>query len=208
MLGTSQRYSQNYSYKQELKNSTVQIIDLCPDALDAIQQAAALLVEGFREHWPNAWPDLDSALEEVQESFGADRISRIAVDEAGAVLGWIGGIKQYDGNVWELHPLVVRSDCRGQEIGRTLVADLEERVRERGGFTLWVGTDDEDNMTTLGGVNLYPNVFEHIAKIKNLRCHPYEFYQKCGFVIVGVLPDANGLGKPDIYMAKPVRRER
>jgi len=185
----------------------MQIIDLCPEALEAIQQAAALLVKGFQEHWPNAWPDLDSALEEVQESFGADRISRIAVDDAGTVLGWIGGIQQYNGNVWELHPLVVRSDCRGKGVGRSLVADLEERVRERGGLTLWLGTDDEDNMTTLAGVNLYPNVFEHIATIKNLHGHPYEFYQKCGFVIVGVVPDANGPGKPDIYMAKPVRDE-
>jgi hypothetical protein len=29
-------------------------------------------------------------------------------------------------------------------------------------------------------------------------------YQKLGFVIVGVMPDANGPGKPDIYMAKRV----
>ena len=29
-------------------------------------------------------------------------------------------------------------------------------------------------------------------------------YQKCGFVIVGVVPDANGPGKPDILMAKRV----
>jgi aminoglycoside 6'-N-acetyltransferase I len=183
----------------------MQIIDLCPDNLEAIQQAATLLVEGFKEHWSTAWSDLDSALAEVQESFSTDRISRIAVDEAGVVLGWIGGIKQYDGNVWELHPLVVRSECRGRGIGKALVADLEEQVRERGGFTIWLGTDDEDNMTSLSGVNLYPNVFEHIARIKNLRSHPYEFYQKCGFVIVGVIPDANGLGKPDIYMAKSVR---
>jgi len=183
----------------------MQIINLCPENLEAIQQAATLLVEGFKEHWSTAWSDLDSALAEVQESFSTDRISRIAVDEAGVVLGWIGGIKQYDGNVWELHPLVVRSECRGRGIGKALVADLEEQVRQRGGFTIWLGTDDEDNMTSLSGVNLYPNVFEHIARIKNLRGHPYEFYQKCGFVIVGVIPDANGLGKPDIYMAKSVR---
>ncbi len=68
------------------------------------------------------------------------------------------------------------------------------------------GADDEDNMTTLAGIDLYPNVFEHIAKIRNLHGHPYEFYQKCGFVIVGVIPDANGPGKPDIYMAKRVSR--
>ncbi len=183
----------------------MQIINLCPDDKQIIEELAALLVESFKEHWHSAWSDMDSALQEVQESLGADRISRVAVSENGRVLGWIGGISHYDGNVWELHPLVVHSDYRGGGIGRALVADLENQVREKGCLTLWVGTDDEDNMTTLGGVNLYPNVFEHIGKIRNLRGHPYEFYQKVGFTIVGVMPDANGLGKPDIYMAKPVR---
>ncbi|MBO1346732.1 MAG: hypothetical protein EBE86_004735 [Hormoscilla sp. GUM202] len=36
-----------------------------------------------------------------------DIISRVAVDEAGKIWGWIGGIPQYNGNLWELHPLVV-----------------------------------------------------------------------------------------------------
>ncbi|HQY94322.1 MAG: hypothetical protein WAU00_01310 [Caldilinea sp.] len=53
-------------------------------------------------------------------------------------------------------------------------------------------------------VDLYPNLWEHIANIGNRRGHPYTFYQKCGFAIVGVVPDANGLGKPDILMAKRV----
>jgi aminoglycoside 6'-N-acetyltransferase I len=34
-----------------------------------------------------------------------------------------------------------------------------------------------------------------------------EFYRKLGFVIVGVVPDANGPGKPDILMAKRVGRQ-
>jgi aminoglycoside 6'-N-acetyltransferase I len=182
----------------------MRIIDLCADNEVAIRQAAGLLVESFKEHWPNAWPDMDAAMKEVRESFGAARISRVAVDESGTVLGWIGGISQYNGNAWELHPLVVRPDCRGKGIGRALVSDLEDRVRKRGSLTIWLGTDDEDGMTTLSDVDLYPNVLEHLAKIRNLRGHPYEFYQKLGFVIVGVMPDANGPGKPDIHMAKRV----
>ena len=180
----------------------VQITDLRPGDEPKIQQVARLLVEGFKEHWPDAWPDLNSALQEVQESLVADRISRIAVGHSNQVLGWIGGIKHYDGNVWELHPLVVGTEFRRQGIGRSLVADLAAEAKNRGGIVLWVGTDDEDNQTTLSGINLYPNVWEHIAKIRNLRGHPYEFYQKMGFAIVGVMPDANGIGKPDIFMAK------
>lgn len=190
------------------KLNTMQIIDLQPDMEEAIAQTATLLIEGFKQHWKTAWTDLDSALEEVRESFGADRISRIAVDPSGKVLGWIGGIEQYDGKVWELHPLVVDVAHQGQGIGRSLIDDLSQRVRERGGLTLLVGTDDEDDMTSLAGKNLYPNVFDHIAQIQNLKGHPYEFYQKCGFVIVGVVPDANGLGKPDILMAKSLVRGR
>jgi aminoglycoside 6'-N-acetyltransferase I len=45
---------------------------------------------------------------------------------------------------------------------------------------------------------------QHAKNIANLRDHSYEFYQKLGFVIVGVIPDANGFGKPDILMAKRV----
>ena len=65
----------------------MQIIDLRPDDEAAIQQAATLLVEGFKSHWPNAWPDMAAALEEVRESFDADRMSRVAIDESGTVLG-------------------------------------------------------------------------------------------------------------------------
>jgi len=184
----------------------MRIIDLIPTNESAIQQVAALLVEGFATNWPDAWPEMESALVEVRESFGADRISRIAVDEDGTVLGWIGGINQYRGHVWELHPLVVCVSQQGKGIGRALVADLEERVKERDGLTITLGTDDVNNLTSLAGIDLFPDVWEHVAHIRNLKQHPYEFYQKQGFVIIGVMPDANGLGKPDILMAKSVVR--
>jgi aminoglycoside 6'-N-acetyltransferase I len=180
------------------------IVNLTADNQQAIEQAAKLLVEGFRDHWPDAWPDIEAALEEVHGAISKTKICRMAVDEGGIVLGWIGGQPEYDGNVWELHPLVVRADSRQCGVGRALVADLEDCVRERGGLMIMLGTDDEDHMTTLADVNLYENVWQHIANIRNLRNHPYEFYQKCGYVIIGVIPDANGIGKPDIYMGKRI----
>jgi aminoglycoside 6'-N-acetyltransferase I len=185
---------------------SIRIAQLNPDDKKAIQQTAELLVAGFKEHWPNSWPDMESALREVQDSFGSDRISLIALDEKDDILGWIGGIKEYNGNVWELHPLVVRPDMHLKGIGRTLVERFEGFVHDRGGLTIMLGTDDEDDMTTLSGVDLYPDPCVHITRVQNMNRHPYEFYQKCGYVIVGVIPDANGHGKPDIIMSKRVKQ--
>jgi aminoglycoside 6'-N-acetyltransferase I len=180
------------------------IVDLNATGTAGIHQAAELLVIGFLEHWPNAWPGMDAALTEVQECLESGRIGRAALDEDGRLLGWIGGISGYGGNVWELHPLVVRPDRQGQGIGRALVADLEAQVRQRGALTLWLGTDDEDDMTSLAGVDLYDDLPRRLASLRNLKRHPFEFYRKCGFVVAGAVPDANGRGKPDILMAKRV----
>jgi aminoglycoside 6'-N-acetyltransferase I len=169
-----------------------------------IGQAAQLLVDAFREHWPDAWPTLEEALKEVQEMLDRERICRVAVDQKGNLLGIIGAIPGYDGNVWELHPLAVQPSLQGQGIGRALMEDLEEQVRSRGGLTITLGSDDEDNMTSLSNVDLYENLWEKIRDIRNSKNHPYEFYQKMGYVITGVVPDANGRGKPDILMAKKV----
>ncbi|MFN0120867.1 MAG: GNAT family N-acetyltransferase [Blastocatellia bacterium] len=182
----------------------MEIIKLAPDNEKTIRQCAELLHEAFSEHWPGAWPTVADALEEVAECLAPDRILRVALNQAGDALGWIGGIPQYEDHVWELHPLAVAAHARGLGLGRRLVADLEQQARARGGQTLWLGTDDENQMTSLGGVDLYPNPLDHLRDIRNLRGHPYEFYQKLGFVITGVMPDANGPGKPDIYMAKRI----
>lgn len=182
------------------------IVNLQSQDEATIRQVAALLVEAFAANSPEAWSDLESALMEVQASFGEDRLSRVALTDDKQVLGWIGGRSAYDGHVWELHPLVVRPHSQGRGIGRALVDDIETCVKERGGLTMLLGTDDENHQTTLSDVNLFSDVSTHLTQIKNLKKHPYEFYQKLGYVIVGVIPDANGLGKPDILMAKSMVR--
>jgi aminoglycoside 6'-N-acetyltransferase I len=181
------------------------IIDLNEIDSDRIEQVAALLMDGFSDTGSDAWQTLTEAVRSVRESLQEGRISRVALENSGRTAGWIGGRSTYRGNVWELHPLVVRRDCRGQGIGRALVNDFEEQVRLRGGSTIYLGTDDENGRTSLGGVDLYPDPLTAAAQIQNLGHHPFEFYRKVGFTIVGVLPDANGVGKPDIFMAKRVR---
>jgi aminoglycoside 6'-N-acetyltransferase I len=167
-----------------------------------LRQVAELLMAAFVEI--DAWQTVADGLAEVEESFGEKRISLVAVDEDDNVVGWVGGIRQYDGHAWELHPLAVLPARQKQGIGRALVEALEQEVRQRGGITIYLGTDDETFMTSLSQVDLYPDVWTHVAHIQNLRGHAFEFYQKLGFVIVGVIPDANGLNKPDIIMAKRV----
>ena len=181
------------------------ILDLTSNDPRLIEQIAVMLLDGFREMAPDAWENLEEARDEVRQSFDAERISRVAVDENGDAVGWIGGIPQYDGNVWELHPLVVRPDTQGNGIGRALVEDLEAQVKARGGLTITLGSDDEHGFTSLFGIDVYPNPLEYLLAIRNLGNHPFEFYQKCGFALTGIVPDANGFGKPDIIMSKRVR---
>lgn len=182
----------------------MQIGDLDPVDERAIQQTAALLQAGFASSGNQDWQNVQDALEEIHESLNPGRISRVARAADGTVIGWIAGAPLYDGQVWELHPLVVAVEQRGKGIGRALVADFEEQIRQRGGGTIFLGTDDENQRTSLGGIDLYPNPLEALASLCSLGGHPFEFYRKAGFSVVGVIPDANGFGKPDILMTKRV----
>lgn len=168
------------------------------------EPAARLLVDAFK-NLTDAWPDLPSAMIEVEESIKPGRISRIMLDDSDRVVGWVGAQPHYDGNVWELHPLAVSPEEQGRGIGSRLVKHIEDAVRGCGAMTLSVGTDDERGKTSLSGTDLYPDIPGAISGIENPGRHPYEFYQKLGFTITGFMPDANGFGKPDIFLAKRVR---
>ena len=182
----------------------MKIITLTKEDESLVQQAAQILMDAFREHWPEAWPTIKDAQQEILEMLDAERICRAVIDDQRKLLGIIGGIPQYDGHVWELHPLAIQPEMQGRGIGKMLVEDFEEQVRQQGGLTITLGSDDEDHMTSLSDVNLFVNLWDQVKNIRNLKHHPYEFYQKMGYVITGVVPNANGIGKPDIIMSKRV----
>lgn len=165
-----------------------------------IEDVARLLHAAFSPL--GVWTTMAEAREEVLQSIGAGRISRVARAANGAVVGWVGAIREYDGLVWQLHPIVVDEARRRHGVGRALVLDLEAILTARGGLTLWAGSDDLAGETSLGAVDLYsalPGAFDSVRSWGN---HPLPFYRRLGFHVIGVMPDANGPGRPDIFLGK------
>lgn len=181
----------------------IQIVDAASLAAAPRAAMAHILVAAFAAHWPDAWPTLAAAQAELDEFADPARVCRVAL-AAEEVLGWVGGIRQYDGEVWELHPLAVAPAYQRQGVGRALVADLERQVVARRGRIVMLGSDDEDGMTSLAGQDLFPDPLKHLAALADRKGHPFGFYRKLGYAVIGVIPDANGPGKPDILMAKRV----
>ncbi len=162
-----------------------------------LREAANLLAEAF----PHCYGDCTA--EDMEEYLEDERILLMAVED-GHLAGLVGAMPQYD-CAWELHPLAVRKNCQHRGIGTMLVRALEKECAQRGVLTIYLGTDDEFWQTSLSGTDLFEDTYNKIQNIKNLKGHPFEFYQKLGYQIVGVIPDANGKGKPDIFMARRIR---
>lgn len=111
----------------------MEIINMLQLSQAQVMQAARILADGI----PTGWPAFQDALHEIHELLTAQNLLLAAVEDD-IVIGWGGILPRYNGNVFEIHPLVVRSDRRRQGVG----------------------------------------------------------------TVIGVMPDACGIGKPDIYLAK------
>jgi aminoglycoside 6'-N-acetyltransferase I len=179
---------------------TLQIIAFEQRTQGQRKDAARILREALA-HMPSAYNGPGEAEAEV-ETFGADpdRFG-LAAMEGGLLVGWVGAIRSHS-HAWELHPLVVDPGRQRRGVGTALVAALEAKARAEGVLTIWLGTDDDFGGTTLFGRNLFPNVLEHAAGLASTAGHAFTFYRQLGYELVGLLPDVNGFGKPDILMAK------
>ena len=179
------------------------ISDLGVQPSAIVEQAAALLFDEFSQ--PNGWPTLALAREEVATVLGEG--FALGFVDRDVLLGWVGGLPEYAGRVWELHPMVVRREHRRKGLGRMLVDAFETECRRQGALTVTLGTDDDSGMTSLAGVDLYDDLTKHLRELRDLgRSHPFLFYRKLGYTVTGVMPDANGPGRPDIFMSKSLRR--
>jgi aminoglycoside 6'-N-acetyltransferase I len=187
--------------------SDVRVVRLDETTEAQRERAAAVLVAAFT-HMPSAWRGLAEAREEVGEFLRDPERRAWAALDGDALVGWVGAIPSHGAHAWELHPLAVDPARQRAGVGTRLVRALEAAARDAGVVTVWLGTDDDFGGTTAHGADLYADPGGHVARLAPLASspapHPVTFYRKLGYAVVGVLPDVNGPGRPDIFMARRV----
>jgi aminoglycoside 6'-N-acetyltransferase I len=173
---------------------------------DTIKQAAKILYMVFTENNDHVWLHNEKeAFDEVKECIEGENIC-IGIKLENNLIG-MAGIRPMYKKTWELHPMAIKNEYQGKGYGKILLNKIEEIGNKNGIIGIVVGSDDETNKTSLSEKEINgENIFEEIMNIKNYKNHPYEFYKKCGYSIVGIIPNANGQNKPDIWLWKDIRK--
>ena len=178
---------------------------LVNESSETMEQAVKILIETFP--LAGMWPDIDEeqAIEEVNDCVSDENIC-IGIKANNKLIGWVGLRPMYK-TTWELHPMAVSPEYQGKGYGKILLSELEKIAREKGIIGIYAGSDDETGKTSLSEIEINrDNILEAIMNIKNYKNHPYEFYVKCGYNIIGIIPNANGPQKPDILLWKDIRK--
>lgn len=179
----------------------VEFDDLSP----ADWRRAATVLRAALARLPSGFQGPGDAEAEVEMRRLQDEWLGYAALEGEDLVGWIGALQTYDRG-WEIHPLVVDPPHQRRGIGSALLAALEARARAAGVLTLYLGSDDDYGGTTLFGRDVWSDVLGAARTVEpSATGHALGFYRRHGFEVVGILPDVNGLGRPDITMAKRLR---
>ena len=169
------------------------------------------MLEAFPED--EMWPDLDEkmAWETVEFSISNENIC-IGLKVGNELVGWVCLRPEYEKikneETWELHPFAISPKFKRKGYGKILMEEVEKIAQEKNIIGIILSSGDEANKTSLSDEEITgENIIEKIQNIKNYKNHPYEFYQKCGYSIIGIIPNAYGLKKSDIWLWKDIRKK-
>ena len=176
-----------------------EIIDLDTKDSALVERLAAITFEAFKENAPDWVPTIDLARNQVVSAGTRGSLGRVIIEQDQAA-GWIGLIKGK--HVWEIHPIAVAIEYQYKGFGHLLVEDVARIATDAGALTLFAGTSDEVGTTNLFGVDLYANPAQSISNIQATGRNPFKFWENAGFTVVGLMPDAEGVGKPAIQLAR------
>lgn len=183
--------------------SRFQIQEIRIDELSKLKALAKISTEAARQH-SSAWlSTVSDAMTELHRCVISENLSRMALRDEVPV-GWISACP-VNKTVWEIHPLLVDPNTHRQGVGTLLVNEVENILKARGVWTIQVSTSDATNATTLSGKDLYIDPLGELQKLDVTDSkvgHALQFWIRSGYKVVGILPDAEGMGKPSICLAK------
>ena len=161
--------------------------------MDYAQDISMMITDAF-----NGFYSVDDTIELINKSF----IS-LGYIENNILIGYAGLLEMYSNITFELHPLIVKAGYRSMGVGSEILKEIEREAKLKNALNIMLGSDDEYFKTNLHQFDFNNSDISYIFNnIKNIDNHPYEFYQKNGYKIVGIFPNANGIGKPDIWLWK------
>lgn len=112
----------------------MRLIDLRPNDGNVIREIAALWIKygGKRRS------DIEATAAWIESRCSAPScISRVALDEAGAMLGWYCAVNDLSRKIWKTQRAIINIDHQTSEnIWAAFEVDLEEQAHARGGFTM------------------------------------------------------------------------
>jgi aminoglycoside 6'-N-acetyltransferase I len=164
--------------------------------LDAAAELLTDVYPGYAERPDDAYAEIERVMTE-------DAVFIVRVVE-GELIGLIGARLTHGDTGYELFPHAVHPDEQNQGLGTVLLYMLEQELARRGATVLFLAVEDEFGDTTLHDKDLFEDAFVQIREMKAVNWHPFVFYRRRGFQVYGVIPDAFGIGKPDILMAKKI----
>lgn len=167
----------------------------------AIRNIAVLLQASFRAL---PWQDEEETVRAVSEWFGQRRAHVTAYDD-GSLVGYATAAPMDGFDIWRMDWMAVAPEYRGRGLGVAVLRRLEQHAHSEGARTFLTSVGDDGAMasTSLWGKNLFePDVLHHLGQLQELRPYALGFYRHAGYSVVGVLPDANGPGMPEILLAR------
>lgn len=180
------------------------ILDLDPDDASLREHLAVIACDAAAINAPLWLPTLDDAREEVDAATAEGQVARVLFDDAGSPVAWASCVHRYD-RVWELHPMVVAPAHHRRGHGTALARDIERQAAIRGASVLVLSTSDATHATSLSDTDLYADPIGALGSLTFEKDHPVRFWQKIGYTVVGVVPDAEGPGIPSISLARRPR---
>lgn len=171
-------------------------------ALDApaVDQLAQVTLASALTHTAAWLADGDAAREELADALAPEKTALVLLAD-GAPIAWVAAAPDW-GRIWELHPLIVAVEHQRRGHGLRLVRAIEDIARAAGALTMLVGTSDTVQATSLSNVDLYDHPGTRIASMTVKAPHAVTFWQRAGYTVVGIVPDAEGPGQPSIQLAR------